>query len=143
VYTHQLALIADQHASRSPAKAVLLEDAPAGSQRVRGSPATIDVRAYWVSASGIRHEANAPARYGDVKGTAVDIWLNDNGDLAAPPRTRQDAAVSTVSTAVGAWLACVFALFGAFMAMRALLNRARHASWEREWRRISRGAIWP
>ncbi|MFB9727531.1 hypothetical protein [Haloechinothrix salitolerans] len=141
MYTQRLELVADQHASRYPAQAILLEDAPPGSQKVRGSPATTEVRASWMSASGIRHEGKVPAPYGAAKGTAVDVWLDTNGDLTVPPLTRRDAAAFAIATAIGAWLALVFALVWVYCGVRALLNRARYADWEREWRHISRDSI--
>lgn len=115
----------------------------AATQRVRGGPATAEVRASWVSASGVRYEGKVPAQYGAVKGTAVDIWLDANGDLTSPPLTQRDAAAVAISTAVGAWLAFVVALVGIFVGVRALLNRARYADWEREWRRLSSDSTGP
>lgn len=144
VYSHQLAIVADQHASRSPATAVLLENAPVATQRlIRGNPATAEVRASWVSASGVHHEVKVPVRYGAVKGTAVNIWLDANGDLTSPPRTPRDAAAVATYTTVAAWLACVVALAAIYLGLRARLNRARYADWERDWRRISRDSIGP
>lgn len=143
VYAHQLAIVADQHASRSPATAVLLENAPAITQRTRGTPTTAEVKASWMSASGIRHQGTLPAPYGAVKGTAVDVWLDANGDLTSPPQTPRDAATRATYTAVTAWLAFVAALAGIYFGVHALLNRARYADWEREWRRISRDSIGP
>lgn len=143
VYTERLGLVAEQQASRYPARAVLLEDAPDLTERDRGSPTTADVRVSWVSANGIRHEARVPAQYGAVKGTTVDVWLDTNGNLSPPPLTHRDAATFAVTTSVGAWLAAVLALIMAFLGARTLLNRARYADWEREWQRISGESTWP
>lgn len=144
VYTHQLAIVADQQASRSPATAVLREDAPAATQRmVRGSPATAAVSASWVSPNGLRRQGTVPAPYGAVQGTKVEIWLDADGDLTSPPLTPHDAAAFAISTTVAAWLAFVLALAGACCGVHARLNRDRYADWEREWRRISSDSIWP
>ncbi len=60
------------------------------------------------------------------------IWVNDKGDLAAPPSPSSRADSEAVSVALVVWLAVTEAAAGLAYLVRHRLDRRRYAQWDRE-----------
>lgn len=130
-------IAAYQQATRHPATAVLLADAPADAALAGdglGAP-RIPVPARWSTPAGDR-VGTVPAEPGKRAGSTVPIWVDRSGRRVARPASRLDATVNAVTTGLGVPILTLLAAGAALTAVRRLLDRARIGAWEREWARI-------
>ncbi|WP_158894825.1 Rv1733c family protein [Amycolatopsis anabasis] len=140
-YARQVAIANEQRATRHPATAVLLADAPVVSTRLDGTPAHGDalVPARW-PVGGEQREGMIVVERGAVAGAQVPIWLNDRGDPVEAPLNTTDASAFGVGLAVAVWLGTVTTLVALYWLGVAILDKIRDGAWEREWRRV--GSEW-
>ncbi|TVT30636.1 hypothetical protein FNH05_28950 [Amycolatopsis rhizosphaerae] len=126
-----------ESATRQPATAVLLSDAPAETVGPHGVPVstTVAVPASWRVAGGGR-SGMVTAPRGTPAGTIVPIWLDTRGTPTAPPAPPEAAVMTGIATGVLTWTAFAAGLAMVFGALRRLLDRGRYARWEREWARL-------
>jgi hypothetical protein len=122
-----------QHRFQVPA--VLLEDPPAavGSQ---GPPTrSAAVLASWVSPDGVARTGSVPVEPGRRSGSTQTIWVDDDGDVAAPP-LRRNPAIDAFLTAVFIALALLAGLGGLHRAVVWRLDQRRLRDWQTEWSTI-------
>ncbi|WP_414688900.1 hypothetical protein [Mycobacterium sp.] len=90
---------------------------------------TVTVPARWFAA-GAEHTGAVSAPPKVKTGDSIDIWVAEDGSHIGPPlRTAFDAAVAA---AVAIWFGVAIAAAALYAGTRILLNRARHARWQRE-----------
>lgn len=136
-YAKRVDRVAEQQQSRVATVAVLQENAPDPGGTRRGPHGLVQLRASWETPAGEVRQGRVPARYGAQKGTEVTIWIDSQGEVAHPPLTHADVVVIAVVSAVLRWLGLVVVLSVVVWLVRILLDRARLAAWDREWRGLS------
>lgn len=82
--------------------------------------------------NGMAHSGRASLPDPVGAGDRVQVWVDDDGDLAPPPASLAQAAQDGVSIALALWLAVATVLAGVVMAMRLRLNRSRETGWDHE-----------
>lgn len=126
------------------------KSAHAGSARARGnytnavlvSPAATAsgydnwFKARWTDQHGRKHVENVPVDLDAKAGGTVQIWLDHNGNRAAPPPN--SASIAAESVGLGLLIAggSAFVLESIRRIVRARLNRIRLSDWETEWERV-------
>jgi hypothetical protein len=93
--------------------------------------AVIVVRATWTVERGERTEwfrVDHPVNVGD----RIGIWVDKVGNRVGPPAPTWQPISDAVGVGTGIWLSMVLAASAAVAATRSVLNRLRHAQWERE-----------
>jgi hypothetical protein len=89
------------------------------------------VRATWTVAGRERTEwfrFDHPVNVGD----RIGIWVDKDGNRVGPPAPTWQAVTDALGAGTGIWLSMVLAASAAVAATRSVLNRLRHAQWERE-----------
>ncbi|GAA5117700.1 hypothetical protein [Haloechinothrix salitolerans] len=136
-YAERVDRVAEQRQSRVATVAVLQENAPAPGGIRRGPHGLVQLRASWETPAGEIRQGRVPARHGAQKGTEITIWIDSQGKVTYPPLTHTDIVVIAVVSAALRWLGLVVALSVVVCLVRMLLDRARYAAWDREWRGLS------
>lgn len=115
------------------ATAILLTQAPHPSLAAYGGFATPETRAHWLASDGRWHDGEVIAPAGAPAGSTVPIWVDQSGNLAAPPlQNRQVAGQAALASLLApAALALVFGCV--WMIARRLMDRRRLAAWESAW----------
>lgn len=131
-YASALRAQQEQLATRHQVKAVLTT--PAGTT-ASGYSITSNVLtgASWTSAAGTPRSGEILAREGSPKGTAVTVWIDEDGNLASPPLLAAQVTEQGQVAAGGAiaGVAIVFLTGAGFV--RYALHRRRMAAWEADW----------
>ena len=95
------------------------------------------VRVGYVDQRGIGREGTTSVLLGTKAGAEVDLWLDQTGNIAIPPRSSSDSAAMGsmigLLTITGSWLL----LWGAFRLARVPLDRRRARDWDTEWRLVA------
>ncbi|MCW0212931.1 MAG: hypothetical protein OJJ54_06205 [Pseudonocardia sp.] len=123
-------------AHRSVVTAVLTEDPPRVSADRPPASARVPVPARWADADGREHTGVVPAPGHARVGTAVDVWVDRNGEPVGRPVSGGEALL------VG-WVAGILTLICAAAFLRvlwlALLRGTRSVNdraWAQEWARV-------
>lgn len=134
---HLQQVAATEAAERAQIPAVLLTDAPEaparGTDYTDAVPVSVPVRATWSPSAGGSREGFVMAPPGSPAGTAVRVWVDQNGELTAPPL--DPGSIPNSAVAVGALPlvgvpAATALLYGLFC---AALNAHRDRRWGRDW----------
>ncbi|AIJ23142.1 Rv1733c family protein [Amycolatopsis methanolica] len=134
VHQWQERLAVSEQDTRTAVTATLLADAPPPA----GYPesGTARVEAEWPLPAGGTATGEVTAPRGAVAGDAAPIWIDENGEPAAPPVTAETAVVNGVTTGALSW-AAVMALCGlGFWLYRRVLDRRRRDDWSGAWDRF-------
>ena len=129
---------AQQWATRTPATAVLLADAPdnATGEAVAARPEP--VAATWRLADGTNRTGTVNATPGASAGTQVAIWVDQAGNAVAAPMTRANVLSLAIGFGALAWAGAAAILCLLVWLARLVLDRARAAAWTREWAQLGR-----
>ena len=126
-----------ESATRTPAAATLVADAPRASESFTGMPLVqVPATVTWTAPDGTRKVGTAVVGVGTRAGSTVPVWLTGDGEMTSAPATPSGA----VGLGVGAGLAvlvmdaCVIA--AAWPAARRLTLALNVRAWEREWERV-------
>ena len=125
----QSALAEQQARDHRQTVATTVEDATSQPLASDSVPVSIDsAPARWV-VDERPHRGDVPVDAEAPAGTEVTIWVDADGDLAAPPIT--DTAVATAGVMVGlfTWTSVALVATTAFLGVRALLDRRRRRQW--------------
>jgi hypothetical protein len=124
-----------QLSTRHQALAVLLVDAPpfTGAVDQVGGVRVSDVPASWELPDGSTRTGEVAANDGTKAGTAVRIWLDDEGSVTQPPMTPVGAGLGAVVAALVSWIALVGAMAGLCSLVRWSNKRASLRRWAEEW----------
>jgi hypothetical protein len=135
VYGSGMHTVAEQVATRHQAVAVLLQDAPSGTEGESGV-ATVSVPGRWQLPDGTERVGQVTAKPGTPAGTAVLTWIDRSGSPTAAPMTQELVTWRAVSAGLGTITGALLALAVAFRLVRWRLDRARWSWWDQEWERI-------
>jgi hypothetical protein len=135
--TAHLQTVADAEAAeRSSTHAVLIEDAglPQSSIGNEGDTAPlVHAQARWPGPDGTSREGAVLVPPRTPLGTAVPVWVDQEGDLARAPRDRAEVTGS-------AYVAAAFSLVGVplvtwtlYVVLCFALNARRELLWEQQW----------
>ena len=127
-YDTSMRTVAEQAATRHSVTAVVIE----GST---GMPADFESSAYvrvqWREGAQVRTEhVVSPATV--EAGSALTVWLDQDGRVVAAPLTEVDARINAVGVAWTVWLTAVVFSTLAALVIRRGLDRTRARQWERE-----------
>ncbi|WP_037305857.1 Rv1733c family protein [Amycolatopsis orientalis] len=130
---------AAEQATRYRVEATLLEDgAPIA---IGGRAGIVDetspVAATWVTREGDKRAGEVQATRGTKAGAKVPAWLDESGNPVAAPFTVLDARLVGIGTGVGLWLGFLVFVLAGYRVVRVLLDRARSARWQEEWREFA------
>ena len=93
----------------------------------------VTVPARWFAA-GAEHTGTVSAPPGVKTGDSIDVWVAEDGSHIGPPlRTALDAAVAA---AEAIWFGAAIAAAALVAGTRAILNRARHARWQKDFDKL-------
>ncbi|MGY1660902.1 hypothetical protein ACI78Q_06720 [Geodermatophilus sp. SYSU D00705] len=132
---HLESLAAVQAAERHPASAVLLEDA----RRVDGADVTdpvstaVPTRAVWTAPGGASHEGEVQVRPGTAAGTAVPVWVDDDGDLTSPPLDAAGIPASAMAVGAVFLIGVPLGTWTLHVVLCCALDVQRDRRWERGW----------
>jgi hypothetical protein len=94
------------------------------------------VRARWAGAGTSPHTGMVLAPVGLATGSAVTVWVDASGRLAAPPPEPGQVAVIAVITAVITLILTALVLLAILRLIRWLLVSRRLAAWDAAWSRV-------
>jgi hypothetical protein len=135
-YRQQVAISAQQHATRHLVTATLIDSAPVptpvtdDSLISSGSPG---VRARWTAPDGTERTGPVPADPGTTAGTTVPLWLTASGEPAPAPLNSSDVVTTGVLAGIFCWLAAAIVLVTGYWVGRLILDRRRGSQWDHEW----------
>ncbi|MDJ0393336.1 hypothetical protein QMK17_08320 [Rhodococcus sp. G-MC3] len=122
----------EQQTSRHATSAETTADATAPSTLVQSdfsSQGSTTVDAKWTY-RGVEHHEEISAVTGSPAGTAIPIWVDDNGARSTQPITHADAVAAAIFTGVGSLFAVSLILLGLYSAVRFNLDSKRDAEWD-------------
>ncbi len=137
-YRGQLAVSAQQQASRHLTTATLVENAPTPVPATDGAylsanGGTTGTHARWTLPDGAERVGTVAADPGSPAGTRVPVWLSDAGNPVPAPMTSSDATTTGILAGIFAWLVVALGLTAVYWSVRLVLDRRRAVHWEREW----------
>ncbi len=95
------------------------------------------VQVGYVDQHGVSHEGLTSVLIGTKAGVDVPVWLDQSGQMVAPPRSPSDSAAMGsmigLLTITGSWLL----IWVAFRLARIPLDRRRARAWDSEWRYVA------
>lgn len=98
--------------------------------------ASAHAQAAWDYPSASPSSGTVEVPSGTAAGTAVQIWVDDGGAAAAPPRQAADIAVAAAGYGVGA-LAGLWAAIGiGYVVRRRVLDHRADLAWEPAWEQV-------
>lgn len=127
-----------QAAQRHQAAATTLADAPPANA-VPTASATVDqepVVSEWPLPDGAVRTGTVDVDPGTEAGTVVPIWLDQYGNVTAPPITAGDVAGMALGVGLLVWGGIAGVAGGLAVAARLVLDRFRAAGWAQEWVRF-------
>ncbi|MGY1695608.1 MULTISPECIES: Rv1733c family protein [unclassified Geodermatophilus] len=140
---HLSAVAAAEAAERSRTQAVLLEEAPGPVRRGDGTggdgtggstlATTVPVRATWPAPGGASRVGPVPVPPGTPAGTAVPVWVDREGDLAAAPRDRSGIPTSAATAGAVPLVGVPLVAWTLHVLLGHVLDVRRERAWEREW----------
>ncbi|MEU8677742.1 hypothetical protein [Streptomyces sp. NPDC048560] len=142
VYAHDLAVAADQEASRRQVPAVVVRRVlPADfSLGETGHGETVRALVRWTALEGDPDRGTALVPAGLERGDRTTVWLDRRGHVTAPPLSHEHVVAGAFT--VGAFTAAAGAGAAAAtgLVVRRVAGRYRITEWEREWQRV--GPSW-
>lgn len=135
-YESALADATEQQASRTQTTAVVLADVPY-SVNAHGVATQAPARAVWQLPDGTERMGEVYVDPGATAGTKTPIWIDQAGDPALAPLTRDGALGAAIGVAVLAWVGFLGAIALLTWGARVALDRLRGADLARDWQRLS------
>ncbi|MBO1414037.1 hypothetical protein [Streptomyces sp. FH025] len=111
-------------------------EATVGGRFSGGYGNRIDVEAAWAYPQGTAHTGTVQAPRSTVPGAVVPVWVDPDGNAAAPPVNRTSLAVSAACTGAGALLVLLALLALALRIRLHALDRRAEAAWATAWARL-------
>jgi hypothetical protein len=97
----------------------------------------VPVLARWTAADGTPRTGAILVGVTAPAGAVVPIWTDRAGNVAQPPRDRDQTAMRTSVAVVVAGFGLAALLGGVRMAVRRVFDRRRMAAWDAEWSRVA------
>jgi hypothetical protein len=128
----------EQEAHRHRTDAVLLEEAPAARHATDGdgrdgAPRTVPAPAAWTGPDGGTREGQVPALPGSPPGTAVPVWVDDDGALAQPPLDRAGIGSSAGTMGLLALVAVPLGTWTCYVVLCCALDAGLDRRWTEGW----------
>jgi hypothetical protein len=124
----EAAAIKTAKATRHSVEAVALS---ASETRSQGSTSTNWAHLQWFDRSATR-DRTVEVPHAMKAGDRTPVWVNDSGNLTAPPRNEADAVAGGIGAGVMLWLVtAALAAWGLSM-MRRFLDHLRYRGWDRD-----------
>ncbi|TDT97367.1 hypothetical protein EDD99_5496 [Streptomyces sp. 846.5] len=130
LYHGDRAAVARYRTTHHQVQAVALANATQKSSAVGGG-FTVPVR--WTTASGATHQAAAAADSTTVTGDQVTVWLDNTGQVTAPPTGAADSAATAVLLGSLTLTGSGTLILAGNAYTRARLNRTDLHNWDRDW----------
>jgi hypothetical protein len=127
VYESSSAAFAKEAATRHTVDAVALAS---GRSAAQGPGAAYSAHLQWFGRNETHDKVirmDHPVKAGDH----VKIWVTDEGEATAAPRSDSDARSDSVGAGVVVWLAALVAAACALAVLRRGLDRLRYRAWDR------------
>jgi hypothetical protein len=126
-----------ESATRVPADATLVADAPRATESFTGVPlvqvpATVTVTA----PDGEQKVGTAAVGVGTRAGATVPVWLTSDGEMTSAPGTPSGALAAGVGAGLAVLVADACVILAAWLTARRLALALNVRSWEREWERV-------
>ena len=118
-------------ATRTQVAAVLLEDAPPGTDGGLGISTWTE--GTWTAPDGSTRQGEVLARPGSRAGDSVAVWIDQDGARTGAPLRESDVTAATASTGGGTFLLFAAAAVGAHGLVCWRLNRHRDRRWSADW----------
>lgn len=134
VYRNEADAVRLESLSRQRVVATLTEDS---SPRI-GYPSLGTAPVKW-SLNGGPHTAFVSVDHPLDAGSQVQVWVDEAGNAAIPPRGLTDARLAGVVAAAELWSIVTVVLAAVVLLVRRVLTRRRHDDWDREHRRLVAG----
>jgi hypothetical protein len=132
VYQVSMHTVRVQAATRRPATAQLLQNAPSVS-----SQSDIETAARVTGAGRAPYVATVMVAPGTAAGTTVGVWVDTrSGAIVSAPLTAAQASRDAGLVAAMVVPALPLAVFGIWLVLRWILDRMRFAQWGGEWERV-------
>jgi hypothetical protein len=139
--THLEGIAAEQAADRHRGSAVLLEDAPAASTRAGyedGFSSDVPVHAAWSLPDGTTRDDVVLAKAGTPLGTAVPVWLDDDGNRTVAPLDRAGIPGTALTMAALPLVGLPIVTWTLYAVLCSTLDSSRERRWEQEWVTVER-----
>lgn len=134
VHESRSRVYAEQAQTRHQVVATITGDSD--GRRNLSSP-TVTAPARWVAA-GVEHTGMVAVERAVKPGDRVGVWVDEQGSPVSKPMfTAVDEAVAT---GAALWFGVVIGAAGLFGCARVLLDRSRHAGWQRDFDRMVSGS---
>ncbi len=104
--------------------------------RDRGYSNRIDVEAAWTAPDGTQHVGTVQATRFAATGSRIPIWIDQAGNVSAPPVDRVTHAVSAACTGSGVLLVLLALLTLALRLRLRALDRRAEGAWSEGWARL-------
>jgi hypothetical protein len=118
--------------SRSPVRAVLLEDAQLVVGEL-GERLPVRAPARWTDRNGHEHSGVVEVGPAQPAGTEVEVWVDASGEVAPRPVRPLNAVIGGVTSAFGVLCAGGTLLGATWLGVRWSTARRNACHWEREW----------
>ncbi|HZU47088.1 MAG TPA: hypothetical protein VFA16_07540 [Mycobacterium sp.] len=125
VYDSRRHIYADQAQTSRTVAATVIDD---GMSQISPSK-SLRAHARWF-VDGAEHTGTIQTRQAVKPGESVDIWVDQHGNQVGPPT--KSAAAEAAAAALAIWLSAAMAVMVLLDAIRAFINRVRHAAWQRD-----------
>jgi hypothetical protein len=97
----------------------------------------VPVPAQWTAADGSQRSGAILVGVTAPAGAVVPIWTDRAGNIAEPPRDRDQTTMRTSVAAIVAGFGLAMLLGCARMGVRCAFNRRRMAAWDAEWSQVA------
>jgi hypothetical protein len=131
-YSDGIAAADAEAADRHQVGARLLDDAVVQQTTAAGTSEVMVATVAWTGPAGTTQDV-VPVPSDARAGSTVAIWVDRDGDRVLPPTTHGDAAVTAFGSALLTFLGIALVTAGAYLSLRAALDRARMRRWADEW----------
>jgi hypothetical protein len=136
--THLDAAAAAEAAQRYRVTAFVLADAPThepatGASMDPAAPVRVHARARWTTPSGDQREGTVLVPVGSPAGADVPIWIDQQGDITAPPMDPRDIPGTAMAFALLALLGLPITAWVCYVVVCAGLDARRDREWTDGW----------
>jgi hypothetical protein len=135
VYGAESARAELESGTRSPVRAVLLEDAELVAGDL-GERLPVRVPARWTDRNGLEHSGLVEVAYPEPAGTEIEVWVDAAGEIVARPVRPLNAVVGGITSGFGVLCAGGTLLVAMWFGVRRLTARRNARHWERAWEQV-------
>ena len=135
VYGAESARAELESGTRSPVRAVLLEDAQLVAGDL-GERLPVRVPARWTDRNGLEHSGIVDVAYPKSAGTEIEVWVDAGGEIVSRPVRPLNAVIGGITSSFGVLCAGGTLLVAMWFGVRRLTARRNSRHWERAWEQV-------